>query len=251
MAAHPLALGSLLVALGISSLAWAQGPKIEGQVVPTEAEWAQLPGYCQARYGITLYANGTPFQGRVPPQEVQRWKQKMGDNVWAPLHHYCYGLIQLLRGPLVMDRQQRNFVYTRARDEFSYAYQRTSKSEPFAAEIAVRLSMTYRAQNSVDQALRYANEAMKINPKLESAYSIKALILRQKGSLKDAVETLRAGLDALDGQSAELCYFLGLTYIDLGQVDLAKEYADKAYALGYPLPGLRNRLARLAREDTH
>ena len=243
-----ISLGLAVLALVTHANAMAQQPKVEVAVVPTEVEWAQLPPYCRARYSITLYAKGTPFEGRVPPAEVKRWQQQMGDAAWNGLHHYCYGLIQLSRAPLVSDPQRRAFVYGRAVDEFTFVYDSISKSEPFAAEIAVRLGLTYKAINRMKDAMRYVDEALRINPNLEAAYSAKALILRQQGSLEDAAQTLLAGLE-IDGDSAELNYFLGLTYLDLHRVDLAKTYADKAYSLGYPLPGLRNKLARAERQS--
>lgn len=45
--------------------------------------------------------------------------------------------------------------------------------------------------------------------------------------------------------SAELHYNLGLLYVDMKRYDAAREQAKKAYELGYPLGGLRSRLARL------
>jgi TPR repeat protein len=44
--------------------------------------------------------------------------------------------------------------------------------------------------------------------------------------------------------SPELYYNLGLLYLDMKDLRQAKEYADKAYGEGYPLPGLKNRLER-------
>jgi hypothetical protein len=38
-------------------------------------------------------------------------------------------------------------------------------------------------------------------------------------------------------------YNLGLLYMKANNYDKASEYADKAYSLGFPLPGLRNQLA--------
>ena len=40
--------------------------------------------------------------------------------------------------------------------------------------------------------------------------------------------------------------FLSYTYIELGMYDKAREHADNAYRLGYPLPGLRNKIDRLS-----
>lgn len=43
-------------------------------------------------------------------------------------------------------------------------------------------------------------------------------------------------------ESAELHYNLGLGYLKLGDTESAAKHADRAYAMGYPLPGLRNKL---------
>ena len=43
-------------------------------------------------------------------------------------------------------------------------------------------------------------------------------------------------------ESAEIQYNLGLTLLSLGEVDAAARHAHDAYALGYPLPGLRRKL---------
>lgn len=48
--------------------------------------------------------------------------------------------------------------------------------------------------------------------------------------------------EELGGGSAELYYNHGLLAVDRGRIAEARQYAEKAYAMGYPLPGLRNRL---------
>ncbi|MEA3642642.1 MAG: hypothetical protein VBE63_22260, partial [Lamprobacter sp.] len=44
-------------------------------------------------------------------------------------------------------------------------------------------------------------------------------------------------------ENAEINYNLGLTLFALGEFDSARMRARKAYKLGYPLPGLRNKLS--------
>lgn len=48
--------------------------------------------------------------------------------------------------------------------------------------------------------------------------------------------------EELGGGSAELYYNHGLLLVDRGRYAEARKYAEKAYSMGYPLPGLRNRL---------
>jgi hypothetical protein len=44
--------------------------------------------------------------------------------------------------------------------------------------------------------------------------------------------------------SAEAHYNLGLLYVRSGEYAEARTHAGRAYALGYPLPGLRDQLDR-------
>lgn len=53
-----------------------------------------------------------------------------------------------------------------------------------------------------------------------------------------------AAAERLGEQSADFYYNRGLLEIDRGNLDKAQEYADKAYAMHHPLPGLRDKLAR-------
>lgn len=50
--------------------------------------------------------------------------------------------------------------------------------------------------------------------------------------------------EKLTPDSAQLSYNIGLLYYDTKKYDLAKKYAKKAYAAGYPLPGLQRKLKK-------
>jgi tetratricopeptide (TPR) repeat protein len=49
---------------------------------------------------------------------------------------------------------------------------------------------------------------------------------------------------ALDPDASDAHYNLGLVYLEMNQYDKAREHAKAAYAAGYPLTGLRKRLAK-------
>lgn len=70
-----------------------------------------------------------------------------------------------------------------------------------------------------------------------------AVYLHQAKRLTDAALEY-AQAEALGASGAEFYYNRGLLAIDQGEIAKAREYAKKAYGLGYPLPGLRNRLDR-------
>lgn len=67
-------------------------------------------------------------------------------------------------------------------------------------------------------------------------------LLRQ-GKRDEAVEHLRVAEENAR-QSAMVHYNLGLLYLDLKDYSSSVEHARKAYDLGAPLPGLKNRLAQ-------
>jgi tetratricopeptide (TPR) repeat protein len=48
----------------------------------------------------------------------------------------------------------------------------------------------------------------------------------------------------LDPDASDAHYNLGLVYLEMKQYDKAREHAQAAYAAGYPLTGLKNRLAK-------
>lgn len=78
------------------------------------------------------------------------------------------------------------------------------------------------------------------DPMVKMLYGI---YLLQKGKSKDAVAQLEAARQ--DGRpNANLHYNLGLAYVKLGRYNEALESAHTAYALGFPLPGLKNQLVR-------
>lgn len=69
------------------------------------------------------------------------------------------------------------------------------------------------------------------------------LHLAQSGKSKQAVAKLEEARQ-LDINNPNVHYNLGLAYLDLKQYDRALESAHLAYASGFPLPGLRERLKR-------
>ncbi len=65
--------------------------------------------------------------------------------------------------------------------------------------------------------------------------------LQKSGRENAALEQLEIA-EALAPDSAEVHYALGLAYFDLEKFDKSSIHAERAYALGYPLPGLRDKL---------
>jgi Tfp pilus assembly protein PilF len=95
----------------------------------------------------------------------------------------------------------------------------------------------------------YFDRAMRFKPDDGTVYLVYGIYLAKKKDFKGAEEAYLRATELLP-ESPEPTYNLGLLYVDTAQLDKAKERAIKAYSLGYPLDGLRNKLKRLGKWDT-
>ena len=72
---------------------------------------------------------------------------------------------------------------------------------------------------------------------------INGLYLVQTGKPGEAVAKLEQARE-LDSNNPNVHYNLGLAYFDLGKYEQSLNSAHLAYAQGFPLPGLRDKLKR-------
>lgn len=89
----------------------------------------------------------------------------------------------------------------------------------------------------------YFNRAMRWRPADGTVRMIFGTFLFKRGERDAALEQYQQAV-ALMPESAEVHYNMGLLQLDLKHNSEALEHAHKAYALGYPLQGLKNRLKR-------
>lgn len=102
--------------------------------------------------------------------------------------------------------------------------------------IKARLETGYPLECWIDRALAYRPDDPLVRILVADEYI-------RSGKKNDAVEQLReAEENAKD--SATVHYNLGLLYLDLKDYDRSVQHARKAYELGAPLPGLKNKLAQ-------
>lgn len=87
----------------------------------------------------------------------------------------------------------------------------------------------------------YFQRAINFKPDDGTVRMLYGLYLHKLKKYSSALEQYSAS-EKLSPDSAQLLYNIGLLYFDMKQYDKSKGYAKKAYALQYPLPGLRNKL---------
>jgi tetratricopeptide (TPR) repeat protein len=210
---------------------------------PTEAEWATWPPYCKARYATTRIGKGGGYGGKISQSEIQQWQQLTGAG-WLYLHHHCAGLAYLQRAKVEANASDRRFLLNRSVNEYRLALENTPISDPFAAEIMVQLGLTYREARDFPAAYDLFDKAIATHPEKAESYVAKAMTLRDEKRVDAALETLAAGDAATSGKSAEIQHFIATLLMQQRRFEEARGYARRAYELGYPLPGLKDSLAR-------
>ena len=94
----------------------------------------------------------------------------------------------------------------------------------------------YTAQCYFDRAIRFA-------PDDGTVRLVFGMYLVKAGENKAALTQLKVA-EQLEPDNANLHYNLGLLYFDMGDFESSLGHAKKAYALGFKLPGLRQKLQK-------
>lgn len=210
--------------------------------VPRESEWAAWPPHCKARYSVSPAATGTPYYGAVNPDVVKEWQSRLTQDVWGSMHHYCAGLAWMLRAQVTPNPKERKSALHNAHREVSYTQRHIKPGQPLYPEVAVAAARVSAASGNFQQAVGNLERTIAAIPTTPELYVALYSIQKRAGRLDPAVEALRRGDEATAGKSAEIQYFLGMEAFDRGQKTEAVAFAKRAYELGYPLPGLRNKL---------
>jgi tetratricopeptide (TPR) repeat protein len=85
------------------------------------------------------------------------------------------------------------------------------------------------------------DRAMRFSPQDAGVRLIYGIHLHKLGNLDEALKLYQEAAQ-IQPNLAEAHYNMGLLYMEKRNYVLANEYAHKAYQLGFPLPGLRNKL---------
>lgn len=240
-----LARGAIVCAVGLAVSPSAQA----FQFVPRDAEWAVWSPMCKARYSVTKAANSSAYANSVPASEVDNWRNQVGAYSWEHMHHYCAGLAYLYRARAEIDSDKRREILRSASREAGYTYNWLLErpGQALFSEVSIAMAMIEAERGRFTRGVDYLNAALAASPRDEKLYLAMASVRSKEKKPDLAKEALLRGEEATSGRSAEISYYLGLVSLELGQVDAAEDYARKAYAAGYPLPGLKKKLAAAGR----
>lgn len=215
-------------------------------LTPTPSEWASWPSFCRAKYAYLRNELASQFTPRVTQAEISQFESSMG-KTWIYVHHYCASLLYWQQANIALTPKERGLRLKQATDEGLFTFVRIPTESAIYAEIATHLGTVARAENDPQSAERYFEIARTTHPDYPGGYQGLALLLEDKGNSAAARDILLEGNKATDGKSPEIHYFLGLVYVKLKNLDDAVVHARLAYQLGYPLPGLQQKLEAAGR----
>jgi tetratricopeptide (TPR) repeat protein len=95
----------------------------------------------------------------------------------------------------------------------------------------------------------YFIRALRLTPDDGAVYATYGSYLFSLGKIDKAADLFKQGL-GYEPDNATLNYNLGLVYLKQHNYDKARTAAKKAYAAGFPLPGLKNKLIEAKQWDT-
>lgn len=211
------------------------------QISPTE--WQAWPGYCQSRYVGVPGGSESPYAGLVKPDVAAKAHAMLGES-YVHVHHACYAMMLIARAERLQGRDDARMKanLNMAIGEVGYVLPRIPPSVPVHWKMltiqARALYMGGKKQPAID-ALR---QIIRRKPDFVDGYVVLGNFLYKEGKYAEAREVLQTGLEKVPAPTAEMHYFLGMIMLKEGSFDGARDHAQKAYKLGYPLPGLRNKL---------
>jgi tetratricopeptide (TPR) repeat protein len=101
------------------------------------------------------------------------------------------------------------------------------------------------AQYTVDC---YFDRALRFKPDDPIVLMLHGMFLNTRGRLDEAIQQIEKAVE-LNPKDANIHYNLGLLYFDKKNFAKSKQHAKIAYANGFPLPGLKNKLAKAGHWD--
>ncbi len=240
LARPSLSVGLLLAAALVHSPARAAW-----DFVPTAAEWQSWPAYCRAQYASVDHEATFEVSTILPADVVDEWRRTVGQQTFIHLHHFCASIHFLNRARVEPDPQKRQFDLERARSDAMYTYIRADPQCMVYPAIAVTLAQVWVETGKPDEAEQFLQKSIQAQPRRPEPYLMLALLRRKAHKLAEARDILRQADEATDRRSVDIQYNLGLISAELGDFDDAVANAKKAYAKGYPLPGLKEKLRKV------
>lgn len=200
--------------------------------VPSGAEhrWRAPPGLCALSFVVLAWAAGPAAAQDFNKGNMDYYSPALQGGLAAAEYHHL--------GPCEGALQSRK--YSRALSECDFIL-RIWPNHPRALLLLAKTCEQWASPTCrVDE---YLERAVQVNPKAAPTYVVQGIHLHNVKRYSQARQSYEMALK-LDDRSVNAHYNLGLTCVELKDYACANEHAQKAYALGTTLPGLRDKLQK-------
>lgn len=206
---------------------------------PSQAEFNGWDQRCKLAYSATGAARKSglyPNLSKADSSKALAFAESAG-GAW----HYCAGVVYLKRAE-ASSGNLREASLKRALSEIQFTARNINKEHSWYPEIYIDMAKVHFEMGDKKAGFDTLRGLLKTHANNSLSYTALAYYLKRNGDAKAALKVLKQAPENLQAESAELNYFLGWYSLDAGQADEAVQYATRAYQLGYPVQGLRNKL---------
>ena len=160
--------------------------------------FAMLPPYCKY---TQVYQQTVP--GGNDPTQIERWKLIMGPNNFLHMHHYCWGLEDVNRALYFSStKQERDHQLYQSVSEFDYVIARVAPDFALMPEILTRRGESLLRLGDSPRAVLDLNRAIELKPDHWPPYAAMSDYYKSLGDLQSAREWAEKGLAAAPGTKA-------------------------------------------------
>ena len=185
---------------------------------------------------IALGTLGSPATGQTGRPEVDYNRENDYYSALSMGRHKVVEQYHL--GPCEQNLSARNFRKAVAECDFIL---RIFPNHPRALHLTVKACEQWKSPECrLDEVFE---RAIAINPKASATFVLNGIYLHGAKQYSKARQSYERAL-ALDADSMNAHYNLGLACIELKDYACANEHAQRAYSLGSTLPGLRDKLQK-------
>lgn len=170
--------------------------------IPTLAELRLLPPYCPSTQIISKHYGRQQAPANFDAQ-TKPYVDLYGADFWH-LHHYCFGLVYVVRNYREFDRKKRDRILRESIGEFSYVLKGISPESVLRPELHVKRGQSYVLMGRGGEAVADFKKALTLKPDYSPAYAFLSDYYKESGKKPLALTTLEEGLTQSPGDPSLL-----------------------------------------------
>ncbi len=177
--------------------------------IPTMAEMRQLPSYCPNTQIISKEYGRKQSPGSYDAK-TKPFVDMYGADFWH-LHHYCFGLVNVIRSYRSADPKAREFNLSKSIDQYDYVLKRITANSMLRPELHVKRAQSLVLMKRGGEAVADFKKAISLKADYAPAYGYLSDYYKRSGEKNLALETLEDGLTKVPSDRSLL-----KRYADLG-----------------------------------